>query len=117
LLAVISQLLLPPPSGKGRVAAFEIMICTPAIQHMIRDKKTHSIFSAIQTGQHSGMHTLDDSLVKLYKNGQLSREEMLRVAEQPAEILQKLGEKVPENMQNGGHAPTNGNHQPAAVAH
>jgi twitching motility protein PilT len=100
LLAVISQMLLPRPDGKGRTAAFEVMICTPAIRHMIRDRKTHSIFSAIQTGRHFGMNTLDESLMALYRRGLLSKEEMLRVAEQPVEILEKLGEKVPEHMRH-----------------
>ena len=98
LLAVISQLLLPKADGKGRVAAFEIMICTPAIRHMIRDRKTHSIFSAIQTGQQFGMQTLDDSLLALYRRGLLAKDEMLRVAEHPAEILEKLGEQVPDHL-------------------
>jgi len=98
LLAVISQLLLPKPDGKGRMAAFEIMICNPAIQHMIRDRKTHSIFSAIQTGQAFGMRTLDDSLLDRYRHGLLAKDEMLRVAEHPGEILEKLGEQVPEYM-------------------
>ena len=95
LLAVISQLLLPNRDGKGRTAAFEVMICTPAIQHMIRDRKTHSIFSAIQTGQQFGMQTLDDSLVSLYRRGVLDRQEMLRVSEQPVEVMQKIGEADP----------------------
>ncbi len=98
LLAVISQLLLPQPDGKGRNAAFEIMYCTPAIRHMIRDRKTHSIFSAIQTGQQMGMRTLDDSLLALYRAGKLTKEEMMRVAEQPAEILEKIGEQVPDHL-------------------
>lgn len=98
LLAVISQMLLPKPDGSGRAAAYEIMICTPAIQHMIRDRKTYSIYSAIQTGQQHGMRTLDDSLLNNYRKGILGREEMLRVAEHPAEILEKLGENVPEHL-------------------
>ncbi|MCL5102550.1 MAG: PilT/PilU family type 4a pilus ATPase [Armatimonadetes bacterium] len=98
LLAVISQLLLPTPDGTGRHSVYEIMICTPAIQHMIRDRKTHSIFSAIQTGQQFGMKTLDDSLLANYRRGLLAREEMLRVAEHPGDVLQKLGEAVPQHM-------------------
>ncbi len=105
LLAVISQLLLPKADGKGRVAAYEIMICTPAIQHMIRDRKTHSIFSAIQTGQHHGMLTLDDSLLSLYRKGLLAKEEMLRVAQHPGDILEKLGEQVPEHMKRREQPP------------
>ena len=96
LLAVISQLLLPRPDGNGRTAAFEIMICTPAIQHMIRDKKTHSIYSSIQTGQQMGMLTLDDSLLGLYRRGLLDKEEMFRVSEHPQEIMEKLAKSVPE---------------------
>jgi twitching motility protein PilT len=69
LVSVISQLLIPRRDGKGRVAAFEIMVCTPAIQHLIRDKRTPGIYSAIQTGQQLGMKTLDDSLLELTKRG------------------------------------------------
>jgi len=107
LLAVISQLLLPNKDGKGRTAAFEVMICTPAIQHMIRDRKTHSIFSAIQTGQQFGMLTLDDSLVHLYRRGIIDRQEMLRVCEQRVEVLQKIGESAPAHMQTRTKEPRN----------
>lgn len=97
LLAVISQALVPKIGG-GRAAAFEIMLCTPAIQHMIRDKKTHSIISAIQTGSQLGMRTLDTSLLEHYTSGKIAKEEMLRLAERPAELLEKLGEHVPDHM-------------------
>ncbi|MCL6519330.1 MAG: type IV pilus twitching motility protein PilT [Armatimonadetes bacterium] len=93
LIAVISQLLLPKKDGNGRVAVFEIMIATPAIQHLIREKKTYAIFSAIQTGQQLGMKTLDHSLFELYSRGLIDRNEMLRAAEKPEEILEKLGER------------------------
>lgn len=105
LLAVISQLLLPRADGKGRVAAYEIMICTPAIRHLIRDRKTHSIYSAIQTGQKLGMKTLDDSLLALYRRGLLAKDEMMRVAENPGEILEKLGEQVPDHMRKPPPTP------------
>jgi len=97
LLAVISQALIPRVGG-GRVAAFEIMICTPAIRHMIRDRKTHSILSAIQTGSQLGMKTLDTSLFELYTKRLIEKEEMLRLAERPDELLEKLGEHVPDYM-------------------
>lgn len=96
LVAVISQLLLPRIDRPGRIAAFEIMICTPAIGHMIRDRKIHSIVSAIQTGQQLGMMTLDSHLLYLYQRKLISREEMYRVAQEPEEIAEKLGEHVPE---------------------
>lgn len=94
LIAVISQLLLPKKAGKGRAAVFEVMLATPAIAHMIREKKTHSIISAIQTGQQLGMKTLDSSLFDAYQKGILDRAEMLRAADKPEDILEKLGERV-----------------------
>ncbi|MBI3944624.1 MAG: PilT/PilU family type 4a pilus ATPase [Armatimonadetes bacterium] len=90
LVAVISQLLLPVASGNGRVAAFEIMIATPAIGHLIREKKTHSIFSAIQTGTQLGMRTLDMSLLELWVRGLITRDEALRVAVVPEEVIEKM---------------------------
>ena len=53
----------------GRVAAFEIMITTPAIQALIRDNKTYRITSAIQTGHKYGMNLLDEHLLALYRKG------------------------------------------------
>ncbi|MHB0912339.1 MAG: type IV pilus twitching motility protein PilT [Armatimonadota bacterium] len=95
LICVLSQLLLPKVEGKGRVAAFETMVATPAIQHLIREKKTHSIVSAIQTGQQWGMNTLDSSLLDRYQRGLIDKQEMLRAADKPEEILEKLGERSP----------------------
>jgi len=96
LICVLSQLLLPKKDGQGRVAIFETMVATPAIQHLIRDKKTYAIFSAIQTGQQLGMNTLDHSLWDRYQRGMIDRNEMLRAAEKPEELLEKLGERKPE---------------------
>jgi twitching motility protein PilT len=94
LLAVISQLLVPTKDGKGRIAVYEIMVCTAAIQHLIRDKKTHSIFSAIQTGHQLGMICLDDSLVQRARNGQITYEEALRLAQNALEVEEKLKRPV-----------------------
>ena len=96
LICVLSQLLLPKRDGHGRIAVFETMVATPAIQHLIRDKKTYAIFSAIQTGQQLGMNTLDHSLWDRYQRGLIERNEMLRAAEKPDELLEKLGERKPE---------------------
>jgi twitching motility protein PilT len=96
LVGIISQLLLPRVDRPGRVAAFEIMICTPAIGHMIRDRKIHSIVSAIQTGHQLGMITLDYHLLYLYQHKLISREEMYRVAQEPEELAERLGEQIPE---------------------
>lgn len=93
LICVLSQLLLPRADGHGRAAAFEVMIATPAIQHLIREKKTHSIMSSIQTGQALGMNTLDSSLFDKYTKGLITRDDMLRSADKPDELLEKMGER------------------------
>lgn len=77
VVGVISQQLIPKTSGKGRVAAFEIMVAIPAIQALIRERKTYRITSFIQTGARYGMMTMDDSLIKLYTQNIISYEETL----------------------------------------
>jgi twitching motility protein PilT len=67
LKAVISQTLCKTMDGKGRVAAHEIMVGTPAIRNLIREAKVAQMYSAIQTGQQFGMQTLDQNLQDLVK--------------------------------------------------
>jgi len=74
LKSVISQTLLPRKSGFGRVAAFEVMIATSAIQNLIRENKSFRITSAIQTGHKDGMNLLDEHLLDLYRKGIVSFE-------------------------------------------
>ncbi len=64
LVAVISQQLLPR-SPAGRIGAFEILICTPAIRNLIRENKTSQIYSAMQTGHASGMCTMEQYIARL----------------------------------------------------
>src|SRR5512139_3314793 len=74
LRAVISQTLLKRIGG-GRIAAHEIMIGTPAIRNLIREGKIAQMYSAIQTGQASGMQTLDQCLKELLQKGLITKEE------------------------------------------
>ena len=74
LRAVISQTLLKRTGG-GRIAAHEIMIGTPAIRNLIREGKIAQMYSAIQTGQSSGMQTLDQNLQELMMKGLITKEE------------------------------------------
>jgi twitching motility protein PilT len=74
---IISQQLLPMIDGKGRIAAFEIMVATPAIRNLIREEKTHQIDTAIQTGSKYGMQTMDNSMLKLFNKGKISEETVL----------------------------------------
>lgn len=73
LRAVISQTLLPKIGG-GRIAAHEIMMGTPAIRNLIREGKIAQMYSAIQTGQDTGMQTLDQCLQELLKKHMITRD-------------------------------------------
>lgn len=72
--AVITQTLLKKKDGRGRVAALEIMIGTPAIRNLIREGKIAQIPGMMQTGKQFGMQTMDAALVELYKKGVVSKE-------------------------------------------
>jgi twitching motility protein PilT len=97
LEGVITQSLLPRARGKGRVAASEVMICTPAIRAVIRDEKIHQIYSLMQAGKKHGMQTLNDSLQSLYLKGDVTLEEALKRSPDPQELLRAVGEPVPAN--------------------
>lgn len=90
ILAVISEVLLVKASGKGRIAAFEIMVSTPSIQNLIREAKTFRITSDIQTGAKYGMKTLDASLLELYKKGLITYGDLLTKAQDPDSVIAKL---------------------------
>jgi len=74
LCAVIAQVLVKR-NGGGRVAAFEIMLATPAIQNLIREDKPAQMYSALQSGQRHGMQTLDQSLHALLQQGLITAAE------------------------------------------
>lgn len=72
LRAVVAQTLFKRIDKKGRCAALEILIATPAVRNLIRESKTHQIPSMIQTGKKYGMQLLDDAIMNLYQNGMIS---------------------------------------------
>jgi len=94
LLAVLSQTLCPLKSGKGRVAAYEFMVVTPAISNLIRENKVYRIESAIQIGKGVGMQLLDDHLWVLYDEGKIDLEELLEKARNPGSMKEKAEEKL-----------------------
>ena len=75
LKAVVSQTLFKRVDIKGRCAALEILICTPAVRNLIREGKTYQIPSAMQTGKKYGMQTLDDAIMGLLEKGWISGED------------------------------------------
>jgi len=75
LLAVSAQQLVRRADVAGRVAAFEILIATPAVKNLIREGKTHQIPGTIQTGAKFGMQTMAASLRELYQQGRISEDD------------------------------------------
>lgn len=71
---IVAQRLLPTRDGKGRVGAHEIMLATSAVRNLIREEKTHQIYSAIQTGGAFGMQTMDQALKRFLERGVISQE-------------------------------------------
>ncbi len=91
LEGIIAQQLIPRKSGNGRVLAVEILIPTPAIRNLIREDKTHQIYSMMQAGQAKfGMQTMNQSLFELYKKGELSHEDALAKSTIPEELLNMM---------------------------
>jgi twitching motility protein PilT len=74
LKAVLVQQLIKKNDSTGRVVACELMLVNNAIRNMIREMKSHQIYSAMQTGGKEGMIMMDMSLAKLYKQGKISKE-------------------------------------------
>jgi len=75
LKLVVAQNLFKRVDRKGRCAALEILVCTPAVGNLIREGKTVQIPSAIQTGKQLGMQTLDDAIMAVLTKGWISGEE------------------------------------------
>nr|WP_276513293.1 type IV pilus twitching motility protein PilT [Cellulomonas hominis] len=71
---VVCQTLCKRADGRGRVVATEVMIATPAVRNLIREGKTHQIYSAMQAGAQQGMHTLDQHLAELVRTGRIAYE-------------------------------------------
>lgn len=91
LQGIISQQIIPKADEKGRVAAFEIMLATPAARNLIREGKTHQLQTIIETGAKHGMQTMDASLLKLYKSGTITTESLRKYAVDIDSINRHIG--------------------------
>jgi twitching motility protein PilT len=89
VIGILSQNLLPRIGG-GRVAAYEMLVVTPAIANLIRENKVFRITSAIQTGQRLGMQLLDDHMFRLWRDGIVEKREILLRANAPDELAVKI---------------------------
>jgi twitching motility protein PilT len=74
LQGVVCQTLAKTADGRGRAVATEVLVATPAVRNLIREGKTHQIYSALQAGAKHGMHTMDQHLAELVKSGRITYE-------------------------------------------
>ncbi len=89
LIGILAQTLIPK-KPEGIVAAYEMMVITPAIQNLIRENKTYRIDSSIQTGRKEGMFLLDECLFHLWKDGVCEKEEVLLRSQKAAELAARI---------------------------
>jgi twitching motility protein PilT len=91
IIGVVSQALLKKIGG-GRVAAYEILVVTPAIGNLIRENKTFRINSAIQTGTKLGMQLLDDHLFKLWKEKLVAEDDVMYKSQSPDDLMKRIAD-------------------------
>ena len=109
LQGIVTQQLLPTADGSGRAVACEVLVPTPAVRNLIREGKTHQIYSAIQTSGSLGMQTMDAHLAQLVRMGRITRklaEQRSSVPEELKRLLGPVGQGVADPaaaaMTNGG---------------
>ena len=90
LVGILCQALVPRADGAGRVAAIEVMMASPAIRNNIRDGRLHQLPNAMLTQSRLGTVLLDQSLVKLYRQGTITMENLLAVCNDPEEVTRLL---------------------------
>ncbi len=92
VMGIVTQQLLPTRDGRGRVVACEVLVPTPAVRNLIREGKTHQIYSVMQTGSQFGMQTMDTALVDLVRRGMITRELAERRSSTPEELRRLMGQ-------------------------
>jgi twitching motility protein PilT len=92
LMGVCTQQLLPTRDGRGRCVACELLVPTPAVRNLIREGKTHQIYSTMQTGTAFGMQTMDAALADLVRRGIITRELAKNRSSTPGEFERLLGQ-------------------------
>lgn len=98
LKGVVSQVLLRKKGGKGRVAAHEIMVGTPAVSNLIRENKIHQIPSMIQTGKKDGMQLLDQHIMEHFMSGIIDAKEAYMKSSNKSLFRPHLQGEVPKEF-------------------
>jgi twitching motility protein PilT len=105
LEGIVCQALLPKTGGKGRVAALEILVATPAIRNLIRDDKIHQIYGTMQAGQEKlGMQTMNQSLARLVERRMITRETAVSCSSNRDELFMLLERGTMASMTGNGAA-------------
>jgi twitching motility protein PilT len=91
LQGIVTQQLLPTADGSSRIVACEVLVPTPAVRNLIREGKTHQIYSALQTSGSTGMQTMDSHLAQLVRMGKITRSLAEQRASVPEELKRILG--------------------------
>src|ERR671930_2677598 len=91
LQGIVTQQLLPTADGQGRCCATEILVPTPAVRNLIREGKTHQIYSVLQTGGQHGMQTMDAALADLVRRQKITRELAEARSSSPEELRRLMG--------------------------
>jgi twitching motility protein PilT len=91
LQGIVTQQLIPTPGGRGRCVAAEVLVATPAIRNLIRDGKTHQIYSSMQAGGKYGMQTMDQSLAALVKRQVITMETAIERCANEEDLRRQVG--------------------------
>lgn len=91
LVGILCQVLVPKADGSGRVAAIEVMLASPAVRNTIREGRIHQLPNAIVTQARLGMVLLDQALVKLYRKGAISSENLFAFCNDRGEVAKLIG--------------------------
>lgn len=103
LVGVLSQTLVRRADGRGRIAAYEVLVANGAVRNLIRENKSYQIASIIQTGARAKMHTLDQSLTILVDKGLVTYEDARHRAKDPGEFDRLI------QLARAAHSEGNGN--------
>jgi len=102
LEGIFAQQLIPKKSGQGRALAVELMVPNPAIRNLIREDKTHQLYSMMQTGQAKfGMQTMNQSLIDLYTKGLITYEDAIGRSSVADELIQMIQKSMPATSGRG----------------
>jgi twitching motility protein PilT len=108
LQGIVTQQLLPTADGTDRVCACEVLVPTPAVRNLVREGKTHQIYSALQTGASHGMQTMDAALVDLVRQRKITMELAEKRSSTPDELKRLMGVAGGAQISGGGMANVGG---------